>query len=35
VASLKKANIELNRKMLSDMAIRDPKAFSAVVARAK
>jgi large subunit ribosomal protein L20 len=35
VASLKKANIELNRKMLSDMAIRDPKAFAAVVARAK
>ena len=35
VAALKKANIELNRKMLSDMAIRDPKAFAAVVARAK
>jgi len=35
VAMLKKANIELNRKMLSDMAIRDPQAFAAVVARAK
>jgi len=35
VASLKKANIELNRKMLSDMAIRDPKAFAAVIAKTK
>ena len=35
VASLKKASIELNRKMLSDMAIRDPKAFAAVVAKTK
>lgn len=35
VAALKKANIELNRKMLSDMAIRDPQAFAAVVAQAK
>jgi len=35
VALLKKANIELNRKMLSDMAIRDPKAFAAVVAQTK
>mgnify|MGYP003507680587 FL=1 len=35
VALLKKANIELNRKMLSDMAIRDPQAFAAVVATAK
>lgn len=35
VAALKKANIELNRKMLSDMAIRDPQAFAAVVAKAK
>jgi len=35
VALLKKANIELNRKMLSDMAIRDPQAFAAVVAKAK
>jgi len=32
VAALKKANVELNRKMLSDMAIRDPQAFAAVVA---
>jgi len=35
VAMLKKANIELNRKMLSDMAIRDPQAFAAVVAKAR
>ena len=35
VAMLKKANIDLNRKMLSDMAIRDPQAFAAVVAKAK
>jgi large subunit ribosomal protein L20 len=35
VAALKKASIELNRKMLSDMAIRDPKAFAAVVSKTK
>ena len=35
VAALKKASIELNRKMLSDMAIRDPQAFAAVVAKTK
>ncbi len=35
VAAMKKANIALNRKMLSDLAIRDPQAFAAVVAQAK
>ena len=35
VAALKKANIGLNRKMLSDMAIRDPQTFTAVVARTR
>jgi large subunit ribosomal protein L20 len=35
VAALKKAKIELNRKMLSDMAIRDPQAFAAVIAKTK
>lgn len=35
VSALKKANIELNRKMLSDMAIRDPQAFAAVIAKTK
>jgi large subunit ribosomal protein L20 len=35
VAALKKANIVLNRKILSDMAIRDPQTFAAVVAKTK
>ena len=35
VAALKKANIELNRKMLSDIAIREPHAFAAVIALTK
>lgn len=35
MAALKKANIGLNRKMLADMAVRDPAAFAAVVAQAK
>ena len=35
VAALKKANIELNRKMLSDIAIREPNAFAAVVAKTR
>ena len=33
VVALKKANIELNRKLLSDMALRDPSAFAAIIAR--
>ncbi|MFO0549233.1 MAG: 50S ribosomal protein L20 [Polyangiaceae bacterium] len=32
VASLKKANIALDRKVLSDLAIVDPAAFKAVIA---
>ena len=28
---LKKSGIELNRKMLADMAVRDPEAFAALV----
>jgi large subunit ribosomal protein L20 len=35
VAALKKANITLNRKMLADIAVRDPKAFAAVVTQTK
>lgn len=35
VNGLKKAGCEINRKMLSDMAIRDPHSFSAVVGAAK
>jgi len=34
VALMKKANITLNRKMLADMAVRDPQAFAAVVTQA-
>lgn len=33
IAGMKGANIAINRKMLSDLAVRDPKAFSAVVAK--
>lgn len=32
---LKKAGVELDRKVLSDMAINDPKAFTALVEVAK
>ncbi|GAB4581757.1 MAG: 50S ribosomal protein L20 [Anaerolineales bacterium] len=31
INALKKANISLNRKMLADLAVRDPAAFTAVV----
>ena len=34
IHSLKVAEIEINRKMLADMAVRDPKAFAAVVTKA-
>ena len=32
---LKKANIEINRKMLSEIAIADPAVFTALVEKAK
>jgi large subunit ribosomal protein L20 len=35
IAGLVKAQIELDRKILSDMAITDPKGFEAVVALVK
>ncbi|GAB1469301.1 50S ribosomal protein L20 [Chloroflexota bacterium] len=35
VAALKKAQIEINRKMLADIAVRNPQAFAAVVAQTK
>ena len=35
VSALKKANIDLNRKMLADIAVRNPQAFAAVVAKTK
>jgi len=33
INAMKKANIALNRKVLADMAVRDPQAFVAVVAK--
>ncbi len=35
IAGLKKASIELDRKVLSDMAINDPAAFGAIVDKVK
>ena len=35
MTGLKKANIEINRKMLSEIAIADPAAFTALVEKAK
>ena len=35
VAAMKKADILINRKMMADMAVRDPQAFAAVVAKVK
>ncbi len=35
IFGLRKASILLNRKMLADLAVRDPKAFTAVVEKAK
>ncbi len=35
IAGLKKADIQLNRKMLSEIAIADPAGFDAIVDKAK
>jgi large subunit ribosomal protein L20 len=35
VAGLKSAGITINRKMLADMAVRDPNTFAVVVGKAK
>ncbi len=35
VFALRNANIELNRKMLADLAVRDPQAFNAIVEQAR
>ncbi len=35
IHGMKVANIILNRKMLADLAVRDPKAFEAVVEKSK
>lgn len=34
IHGLKQSNIQLNRKILADLAVRDPKAFSEVVKQA-
>jgi len=35
IFGMRKANIQLNRKMLADLAARDPRTFAAIVAKAK
>ena len=35
IDAMKKANSTINRKMLADLAVRDARAFAAVVAQAK
>ena len=35
IAGLKKANVTVNRKMLSEIAINDPKAFTEIATIAK
>ena len=35
IGALRKANVELNRKMLSEIAINDPKSFKELVELAK
>lgn len=35
IAGLRKANIEIDRKMLADLAVNDKPAFEAIVAEAK
>jgi large subunit ribosomal protein L20 len=35
ISALKKAKVELNRKMLSEIAIHDPKAFETLVSKVR
>ena len=35
IAGLKKAGVEVNRKMLADLAVREPQAFGALVEAAQ
>ena len=35
IGGLKKANVDLDRKTLADLAVRDPKAFDGIVTVAK
>ena len=32
IAGLKKSNVEINRKMLAEMAVKDPEGFATIVA---
>jgi len=32
IAELKKSNVEINRKMLAEMAVKDPEGFATLVA---
>jgi len=34
IASLRKSNVEINRKMLAEMAVKDPEGFTELVASA-
>jgi large subunit ribosomal protein L20 len=34
ISALKKANITINRKMLADLAVRDPQVFATIVKQA-
>lgn len=35
IAGMKKANIVVNRKMLAELAVNDPKAFTEIVEASK
>ena len=35
IAGLKKANVSINRKMLAEVAVNDPKAFTEIAEIAK
>ncbi|MFX5009049.1 50S ribosomal protein L20, partial [Acinetobacter baumannii] len=35
IHGLKKAGVELDRKVLADLAVREPQAFAELVAKAK
>ena len=35
ISAMKRAGIAINRKMLADLAVRDPEAFAAVVKKAR
>ncbi len=34
IGAMRKANITLNRKMLADLAVREPKVFASIVSKA-